>query len=179
LAWEVFVARQWAVVLWLGAMSSPALGLEVLDSVLQGSYTHEGVSRVSEDHVVPLLPNNACYTWYIRVVETGTPITIVERMTLPQSIDWTPVTSDPQSPTKVDQSGRIATTTLPITTDSEGWFWHGWCVAPGDPLGQHSIEVSVEDQSLAAFHFAVVAPEEFAFPVRPLTSTDRTANNNW
>jgi hypothetical protein len=158
------------------AATTPAVALEVVESVLQVSYRHNSEDYVFNDRYVPLLPGNACYTWYMRVDAAATPLTVVERMTLPIGIDW----GTPPTETVIEDEGRVAVTTIPTTTDDEGWFSHGWCVAEGDPTGPHSIDVSVDGQPLASFPFEVLAADVYNFP-KPIVPerAQRTANNFW
>jgi hypothetical protein len=158
------------------ALASPAAALEVAESVLQVSYLHNSRNYTFNDTYVPLLPGNACYTWYIRVDAPETPLTVVERLTLPVGIDW-----GTQSPeTVVEPDGRSAVTTSSMTTDGEGWFSHGWCVAEGDPAGPHLIEVSVDGQQLASFPFEVLAADVYTFPVPDVPERAmRSANQTW
>jgi hypothetical protein len=156
--------------------ATPALALEVLESVLQVSYTHDGKSQVFNDTYVPLLPGNACYTWHVRVDRAGAPVDAVERMTLPVAIDWG---TQPTEATVIEEGGKVAVTTLPVLTDELGWFSHGWCVAEGDPTGEHLIEVAVDGATIASFPFTVLAEDEYNFPApivpdRSLRSADGT-----
>jgi hypothetical protein len=160
--------------------ATPALALEVVEGVLQVSYTHNGTSYVFNDSYVPLLPANVCYTWYLRVDAAATPLTFVERMTLPQAIQWGTPGSDPGDETVIEQGGRVAVTTLPVTTDDLGWFSHGWCAAEGDPTGEHLFEISVDGAELMTFPFTVVAPESYTFPGPTVPErAHRSASNTW
>jgi hypothetical protein len=159
----------------------PASALEIAERAFQVSYTHEGTEYVFEDSRVPMLPQNACYSWYLRSVESGAQVRAVERMTLPVAIDWGTVGETPEDITQIEEGGKVAVTTLDMTTDADGWLTHGWCVASGDPPGPHTIEVSVDGASVASFSFEVVAPETYAFPAGkvPAARTDRTVSDSW
>jgi hypothetical protein len=162
----------------LGTLAAtPALALDVLESVLQVSYTHDGKSQVFNDVFVPLLPGNACYTWYVRTDKIGAPVNVVERMTLPVAIDWGTQTT---GGTVIEEDGKVAVTTLPLMTDDLGWFSHGWCVAAGDPTGDHLIEVSVDGEAVASFPFTVLAENEYNFPAPIVPDRAlRSANGTW
>ena len=163
----------------IAAATPGALAIELVDSVFQVSFTRDGQSFVYNDNIVPLLPGNACYNWYGRAAEAAAPIVVVERMTLPEAVDWSAVESDPNSPTEIENAGTVAVTTLPMTTDSEGWFSHGWCVAEGDPVGQHSIEVAVDGNPVAAFYFEVVPENMYTFAATSPDYVSRSANDVW
>lgn len=156
--------------------ATPILALDVLQSELQVSFRHDGEDYVRNDRFVPLLPDNACYTWYVRADAPDTTLQVVERFTLPAPIDW-----GTQSPeTVIEDGGRIAVTTSEMPTDGLGWFSHGWCAAEGDPTGPHLIEVSVDGKALASFPFEVIAPVSYYFPQRTVPErAARTANNFW
>jgi hypothetical protein len=165
-------------VLVLGALAfaTPTSALEVLESVFQVSYTHDGQSYTFNDTYVPLLPGNACYNWYVRVDATSAPLTVGERMTLPIAIDWG--TQLPE--TVIEEDGKVAVTTSSMTTDGDGWFTHGWCAAEGDPTGPHLIEVSVDGQMLASFPFEVLGADIYNFPAPVVPERAlRSANNTW
>ena len=160
--------------------ATPALALEVVESVLQVSYTHNGTSYVFNDSYVPLLPANVCYTWYLRVDAAATPLTVVERMTLPEAIQWGTPGSDPGDETVIEEGGKVAVTTIAVTTDDLGWFSHGWCAAEGDPTGGHLFEISAGGAELATFPFTVVAPEDYTFPAPVFPERAlRSASNTW
>lgn len=162
------------------ALSAPALAFEVQEQVLQISYKHNGHDYVHDDGVVPLLPGNACYNWYIRLTETGTALTVSERMTLPQAIEWGAVATDPNDGIEVLENGTVAVSTLPLETDELGWITHGWCAASGDPLGPHTIEVAAGGEALASFSFDVVEPSTYSFPAAQSAPwAMRSANQVW
>jgi hypothetical protein len=156
----------------------PASAAEVVESLMQVSYEHGGTAHLFTDTYVPLLPGNACYTWYIRLAETNTEVTVEETLTLPIAIDWGP-NQDPQ--TEIRNDGRVAVTTLQITSDTEGWVSRGWCVAQGDPTGSHLIEVSIDGQPAATFPFEVLAADAYTYPPgKPVPERAlRSANNTW
>jgi hypothetical protein len=162
------------------AYAPAVLAFEVQERVLQVSYTHNGQSYVYDDSVVPLLPGNACYNWYIRLAETNTELTVMERMTLPAAIDWGAAATDPSDGIEVLENGTVALSTLATSTDEEGWITHGWCAAEGDPLGTHTIEASAGGQVLASFVFDVVDPSTYSFPAAPSAPwAMRSANHAW
>jgi len=141
-----------------------ASAVEVQNTAFQVSVNEGGQKQVIDDTVVPYLPNNACYSWYLQLAEKGTPVTLVEQMRLPQAIDWGDVGNDPSDPTQIEENGQTAVTTLPLTSDGDGWVTHGWCVAEGDPLGEHMIEVKQGEEILGAFSFKVVSADQFVPP---------------
>jgi hypothetical protein len=165
----------------LSLASSAALGVEVVESLFQVTYTHGGREYVADDHVVPLLPGNACYYWYLRLAETNAPVHAVERFTLPEPLtNWGTTGATPEDPTQIEEDGKVAVTTLELSSDNEGWISHGWCAAEGDPLGLHLLDVSAGGVDLAKFEFDVVAPANYDFPTAPAPDPNaRSTNNSW
>jgi hypothetical protein len=161
-------------------LSTGAWGLEVNETVFQVSFSHEGTEYVLDDATVPLLPGNACYNWYLRT-EPGQDLTLVERLTLPEPIDWGTTGSTPDDITQIEPDGRVAVTTLVVSSGDDGWLSHGWCAADGDPIGYHEIEVSLDGTSLATFPFNVVASADYPFPTSVPTPprAQRTVRDSW
>jgi hypothetical protein len=161
--------------------STPALGVEVVTSAFQVSYSQHGKEYRADDLVVPLLPDNACYNWFVQLAEANLPVKATERFTLPEALpSWETTASAPGDATQIEENGKVAVTTVEQTTDTEGWFSHGWCVAEGDPLGLHVVEVSVDGASIAKFEFTVVPPEAYRFPVPPPPDpSGRSTGNSW
>jgi len=165
----------------LSLTTASALGVEVAETLFQTSYTHGGREYVGDNSIVPLLPGNACYYWYVRLAETNAPVKAVERFTLPEPLaNWGTTGSTPEDPTQLEEDGKVAVTALELTSDNEGWISHGWCVADGDPLGQHLFDVSADGVVLANFEFEVVAPDSYDFPaIRPPDPSARSTNSSW
>ena len=164
----------WLAALVLVAGAMPAGATEVVESVFQVAYTHEGTEYVLADRVVPLLPENACYNWYLRLSEAETSLRFVERFTLPVAVDWGTTGDSPDDVTQIELDGKLAVTTIEVTTDGEGWLSHGWCVAEGDPAGEHLIDVLIDGVAVASFPFTVVPGADYAFPASA-TYPDRAA----
>ena len=170
------LAAPLALVVALGA--TPATAVDVVESQMQVSFQHEGADYVLADTHVPLLPGNACHTWYVRLAQTNSDVVVGETLTLPIAIDWGP-NQNPEPEIREDR--KAATTTVNITSDSDGWISRGWCVAEGDPTGAHLIEVSVNGEPAASFPFEVLAPEVYDFPIGTSVPDRalRSANNTW
>lgn len=158
----------------------PALALSVQEQVLQVSYKYKGVDYVFNDTYVPLLPGNACYNWYLRLDQVNTTLTVTEQLKLPEAIDWGTAATDPNDGIEVKESGTVAESTIATSTDGDGWITHGWCVAAGDPVGHHSMQVSVDGQPLATFDFDVLAADQYNYPAGASSPwANRTANQVW
>lgn len=171
----------WLAALVIAGSAGPSAAVEIVESVFQVGYTYNGTEHVLSDRAVPMLPENACYNWYLRAAKGEADITFVERFTLPVAVDWGTTGEGPNDATRIEEGGKVAVTTIEVTTAADGWFSHGWCVAEGDPTGEHLIEVSVDGAVLASFPFTVFAPEDYAFPASASypPRAERTVRDSW
>ncbi len=87
---------------------------EMLESDFQVTYQYGGTEhRLSEDRV-PLLPSNACYTWWIRLAEGAVPQSVEERLILPEPLaDWGDLATNPSDGVEISTDSTTATWTLP------------------------------------------------------------------
>ena len=160
--------------------ATPVLAANVLESVTQVSYRHAGEDYVFNDNHVPLLADNACYNWYIRVDTPNAELAVVERFTLPEPVEWGEGASEAAEDSVIEGDGKVIVTPLPVTTDEEGWFSNGWCVVGGDPEGSHLIEVSLDGKLLASFPFEMLPVSAYNFPSPAMSeSAGRSANLTW
>lgn len=164
-----------------------ALGLtaanaaEIVDSDFQVTFQYGGSEqRLSEDKV-PLLPGNACYTWWMRLAEGPAPQTVEERLILPEPLaDWGDFGSAPDDGVEISADGATVISTFTPEIDAEGWFSKGWCVAAGDPVGSHRIEVSVDGTLFKTYEFEVLAPEDYAWPALDQPDPrERSVQDSW
>lgn len=181
----------------MAAACGPALGADILETRFQVDVTRDGQVTSSTEPLVPYLPEAACYNWLARFDPATTgEVTLVETLSLPEPLAaWKDYVNDPASPTQIDADAQGAVTTVEATPDDEGWVSHGWCVAEGDPLGDHNITVSFEGNEIGNWDFAVVAAEDYplAAPTQPApapetpppplvpqpTPTARDVNQSW
>jgi hypothetical protein len=162
-------------------VAAPALGAELLDSVFQVTFRYADEDQVLNDTVVPLLPENACYTWYVRLGPGTPPATATEQLTLPVALsDWGALATDPDDGIDISADGKSATRTFTPELDADGWFSYSWCVVEGDPTGAHSIAIAVDGVPLTTFDFQVVLPEDYAWPSIPQPSArERSVDHSW
>jgi hypothetical protein len=172
------------------ALSTPASAVEVVDSVFQVTFKHNGQDYAYNDTKVPLLAGNACYNWYLRLDDPASTaeVTAIETFRLPEPLPaWLNYVNDPAAAMQIDPDGMQAVTKL-VQAPADGWISNGWCAAEGDPLGPHSFAVSVEGGPATNFEFSVVAPEDYVFeeaaaaaPPTPFvrSPTERSVNNSW
>ena len=143
----------------------PALGFEPLDSLMQVSFAYGGQEQRLTLDKVPLLPEGACYSWWIKVPADAGLDELSERLILPApATDWSGLDTDPDDGIEIMAGGSVAVSALPGVPDAEGWLSNGWCIAPGDPPGLHRIEVSANGVLVERFAFEVVLPEDFPWP---------------
>jgi hypothetical protein len=95
------------------------------------------------------LDNETCWNWYIRSADTDGEVTFTEKLLMPEAPDsWGDVNDIPDGQIGkliLEDGGKIGITTRKATLD-DGWFGHGWCLLPGDPTGDHSVEVTIDGQ---------------------------------
>ena len=53
---------------------------------------------------------------------------------------------------------RTTATTEEFATLEDGWLSSSWCIAEGDPIGPHSIEVYIDERLARRFEFEVREP---------------------
>lgn len=161
--------------------SPGANAAEVIESDFVVAFQYGGAEqRLSEDKV-PLLPGNACYTWWLRLAEGQVPQSAVERLVLPGALaDWGDLASDPDDGVEISTDNTTATSTFVPEPASDGWMSKGWCVAAGDPLGPHRIEVSIDGELADTFQFEVLPPEDYPWPaLRQPDPRERSVLNSW
>lgn len=165
----------------LVSIAAPAGAVELVDSVFQVTYRYASDDEVLNDTVVPLLPENACYNWYIRLAEGPAPTTATETLKLPVALaDWGTLATDPDDGIDISADSTVAVRTFTPELDEDNWFSHSWCVAAGDPTGPHSIEIAVDGKSLTTYEFQVVLPEDYYWPtvIQP-APRERSVDNSW
>ena len=161
--------------------AGPSMAVEVVDSVFQVTYHYAGDDEALNDTVVPLLPGNACYNWYIRLAQGDALATATETLSLPVALaDWGTLATDTEDGIDISADGKVATRTFTPELDADGWFSHSWCVAAGYPVGAHSLVVAIDGKTLATYDFQVVLPEDYPWPaiVQPQLR-ERSVDHSW
>jgi hypothetical protein len=170
-----------AIALVLGTLvTGPALAVELVDSAFQVSFSYAGEDQVLDGAVVPLLPDNACYSWYIRLAAGEAPDAATEILSLPVGIDWGELATDPDDGIDISADGKVATRMFKPELDPDGWFSNSWCAVEGDPVGPHRIEVSIGDETIATYDFQVVPPEDYTWPsIYQPQPRERSVDDSW
>lgn len=177
--------RRATILAMLCAVATPAAATELLAQRLEVSFNYAGYDERYDDPLVPLLPSNACYSWYVQLAaaESGTPdpATLVERLVLPEPLaDWGTLATTPDDNVEISADGTTAITTFSAVPDAEGWLTNGWCVAAGDPVGPHRFELELDGAPLVSFDFEIVPPEDYNWPAIPQPDPlARTVYNSW
>jgi len=133
------------------ALSAEVAEVEFLVSVSDG----EGNQRSIQADVVPYLPDRACFGWRLRLAGTPTLVRYREVLTLPEAPAFWTGEDDTYSPHKYSADRTTATTEEFAAPDKEGWISSHWCIAEGDPVGAHSIDVYIDDSLVRHFAFEV------------------------
>lgn len=162
----------------LALLPTAAPAFEAAETAFEVYHMENGQEVSEATTVVPLVTDNqTCWNWFIRSTETTGEVTFVERLVMPNAPEsWGDPTEIPEGqvgPLVLEEGGRIGISTRKATLE-DGWFGHGWCIIPGDPVGAHSVEVSVEGKLVHRFDFEVVAPANPSPPTRVVRRSDRS-----
>ena len=109
---------------------------------------------VFQSDLVPLIPNRVCYGWRIRLAGAERLVRFKEVFSLPAEPEFWGEENDEFSTSKISENRTISVTEMFIPMQ-DGWIDHNWCVADGDPIGKHSIEVHINGQFAKRFDFQV------------------------
>jgi hypothetical protein len=133
------------------ALAQPALAQSVIESDFILKITKADGSEVRESTTLVPLLDGACYEWRLKLAKTKGAVDITEVFTLPSAPgSWGSVNDS----TTISDDMLTATSAMSLTPE-DGWVWHAWCVAEGDPTGDHKIVVKSGDEVLGEFPFQV------------------------
>lgn len=100
---------------------------------------------------VPLI-ENVGYGWEIRIRTSRKTIRWREELTLPRApLSW----GEQEVRTQVSDDRRIAVTEQEETVPDDGMLRHRWYVVPGDPRGDYTIRVILDNERDRTFRFTV------------------------
>lgn len=144
-----------AAAVWLAAVpplhAAEVAEVEFLVSVSDG----EGNQRSIQADVVPYLPDRACFGWRLRLAGAPALVRYREVLTLPEAPAFWTGEDDSYSPHKYSADRTTATTEEFAAPDKDGWISSHWCIAEGDPVGAHSIDVYIDGHLVRHFAFEV------------------------
>lgn len=115
----------------------------------------EGNARSVEADLVPYLPNRACFGWRLRLGAAPAVVRYREVLKLPEAPAYWSGEHDAYSPHAYSADRTTATTEQFAAPDAEGWIASSWCIAEGDPVGLHSIDVYIDGEHVRHFDFEV------------------------
>jgi hypothetical protein len=134
------------------ALATPvAAAPRVLDA--RFVYFEAGTETVSNK--VPLVPEEVCFEWQLKLDVTDGPLTFTEVFILPAAPETWEI--EPGTNNEISDNGMTSTTT-DVAQVIGGWITHGWCLAEGDPLGDYRMEISVEGTLVHTFLFKLIEP---------------------
>lgn len=110
---------------------------------------------VTVSNLVPLVPDDVCFEWRLKLDVPDGPVEFTEVMVLPAAPEFWKV--EPEVDHEISGDGTVSTTT-DVDKIVGGWLHHGWCVAQGDPLGDYRIGVTVDGTLLHTFGFKLIEP---------------------
>lgn len=144
-------AKQLFLTLGLIALAQPAFAQTVLEKDFTLEIAQDSDNPLVESTTLIPLLEGACYYWHLKLAKTKGDIEITEIFTLPsESAGWGTDNED-----VVISADELTATSTMTRTPQDGWISHGWCVAKGDPTGDHVIEVKSGDKLLGTFPFQV------------------------
>ncbi|MEA5618129.1 hypothetical protein VB711_09815 [Cronbergia sp. UHCC 0137] len=119
-----------------------------------------GIKKVDSQGKVNFLPTNKVvlkagdsYGWRIQLQNHKPVVTWREVLTLPKAPEtWATQESDNFS---ISPDGTTATSKRKQTL-TNGMIENFWTIAPGDPVGQHKIEVYIDQHLIGTFEFEIV-----------------------
>jgi hypothetical protein len=111
----------------------------------------EGEPVFEKTDAVPLIVEQN-YVWRLRVRTKADSVQVREEFKLPAPPKvWNP--SSEHFEASKDGASAVSELDLPV---DEGVIEHGWSVAKGDPIGEHTIKVFIQGKLAWTFHFKVV-----------------------
>tara|TARA_R110002020_G_scaffold304584_1_gene520373 strand:+ start:1676 stop:2206 length:531 start_codon:yes stop_codon:yes gene_type:complete len=137
------------------ALAQPVLAQTVLESDFTVRTPDSAGRAVTESTTQVPLIEGACYNWHLRLEKVKGEVAVTEVYSLPA-----PATTWNLGATSATtlSSDRLTATTKRTLTPDGNWISAGWCVAIGDPPGEHRIEILSGDKVLKTFRFDLRLP---------------------
>jgi len=104
--------------------------------------------------LVPLVPYRSCYGWQIKVPTDAKLIKLREEFMLPNAPSFWSGESDEFATNRIVNNRRTSITKRFVIPD-DGWVENAWCVVKGDPEGDYSIKVYLNNQFIKKFDFEI------------------------
>lgn len=169
-----------AALLAIAILAPTAAGaFEVAETTFEVYHTENGQEVSEATTTVPLRTDNeTCWNWFIRAAEPNGEVTYTERLVMPTAPEsWGDLDDIPEGQIGkfiLEVGGKVGISTRKATLDGEGWFGHGWCILPGDPVGPHHVEVTIEGKLAHRFDFEVIAPPDAPPPTQVIRRSERS-----
>ena len=103
-----------------------------------------------ESDFVPLIPKNTCYEWDIQLDTEMESVQLKEVLILPSK----PKTWGDEEGMELQHDNKVSVKQKVVKLESRT-ISGGWCVADGDPTGNHKIDVFVNGVLAKSFSFVV------------------------
>ncbi|MCB6184070.1 hypothetical protein LIN78_10985 [Leeia sp. TBRC 13508] len=146
---------KWMLLSWLICLPAFASNLAVsTPSFLVKQFGYYADNQFIESDNVPYVIGQD-YGWRMQVTPNIQSIWIEEKFTLPKA----PATWGDDVPSnnfRISADRKTATVRLNLFPQ-DGWIYHDWTIAKGDPTGQHQINVFYNGKLIAAFPFEIQA----------------------
>lgn len=134
------------------ALAAPVQAQQVVDSDFNYIITQPDGSETGENSTMVPYVKGVCYYWHLRLDKTKGPVAVSEIFTVPAEPASWGLGEDAYVSTFDDKAA--ATSQLSLTPE-DNWIGHGWCLAKGDPKGEHSFEILSNGKMLHRFDFEV------------------------
>ncbi len=108
----------------------------------------------TESDFVPLIPDDSCYSWEIKLDTGLTSIPIKEIFILPDRPKEWSYKEDSEEEQTLHHDNKISVSEEDIKVVN-GMIESMWCVAEGDPTGNYKIEVYIKGVLVKSFDFVV------------------------
>ena len=103
-----------------------------------------------ESDFVPLIPKNTCYEWDIQLDTEMESVQLKEVLILPSK----PKTWGDEEGMELQHDNKVSVNQKVVKLENRT-ISGGWCVAEGDPTGNHKIDVLVNGVLAKSFSFVV------------------------
>ncbi|WNJ99973.1 peptidoglycan-binding domain-containing protein [Thalassospiraceae bacterium LMO-JJ14] len=121
-----------------------------------------GEMKLFDSTRVPFNTENSCYGWRMRINGISGSIKMREILRLPSKpLGGWPVITDGSKKVTPSSDGKSAVTDMMLEIKDD-MVSHVWCIAEGDPIGDYSIDVFLDDVFVETFDFEVVKASQQA-----------------
>ncbi len=111
-----------------------------------------GVFEKYQTTSVPLVPKRSCYGWRIKFKGALKLARYKEILSLPSAPKYWPGENNEFAANKITNNRRVSITERYVVPKN-GWIKNTWCVVKGDPVGDYSIKVFVDETFVQQFDF--------------------------